>query len=452
MCGADITYRPRSLQRNNQNLLQCVAERTQQGHLTLKQLSNSKAVEALVISGVIQQLVNAAQDALDRQPESMSSRTTSDRPNMTDELDANAANSTRVSALLSKSTSKNNSKTLAITKPETISPATTVTKPHESTRVGRVPNNPVVKMSTSTTKNPKPSVTFASDVQSCPTEQANHQKERKKAGVQVRKRRQLVEQHQDDMGNDLSSIQVSPDEIANFNQLSFEDEQSRSCSLDFSFFEMLRDADECTEIAEGIGQLHLKAKTYLQSSEYQIHAVELFGGEGQTSKLCSRLHGLNSGKHFEIQCGIDLKKATDRQSLRAYLQQHDPDVVIMAPPCKGFGPWAFLNEVIHPEAVERARQYGVPLARLCAEVAASQLARGKHFLVEQPRNSAMFDLPEWVKLADKYQLAFCDQCRFGLKNRQGIHLKKPTKFAVSNKILTSDWMESFALNNISIER
>ena len=92
--------------------------------------------------------------------------------------------------------------------------------------------------------------------------------------------------------------------------------------------------------------------------------------------------------------------------------------------------------MIHPEAVERARQYGVPLARLCAEVAASQLARGKHFLVEQPRNSAMFDLPEWVKLADKYQLAFCDQCRFGLKNRQGIHLKKPTKFAVSNKILT----------------
>ena len=49
-------------------------------------------------------------------------------------------------------------------------------------------------------------------------------------------------------------------------------------------------------------------------------------------------------------------------------------LLIMAPPCKGFGPWSFLNEVIHPGAVERARQDGVPLARLCAEVAASQLA------------------------------------------------------------------------------
>ena len=116
-----------------------------QGQVTLKQLNNPRAVEALVISGVIQQLSIAAQDALDRQPGSMSSRTTSDRPDLTDELDANAANRTRVSALLSKSTSKNNSQTLAIAKPETISPATTVTKPHESTRVGRVPNNPEEK-------------------------------------------------------------------------------------------------------------------------------------------------------------------------------------------------------------------------------------------------------------------------------------------------------------------
>ena len=95
---------------------------TDQSHLTLQQLKKPKAVEALVISGVIQQLVSAAQDALDRQPESMSGITTSNKPNVTDELDANAANSTRVSALLSKPASQINSKTLAIAKPETISP------------------------------------------------------------------------------------------------------------------------------------------------------------------------------------------------------------------------------------------------------------------------------------------------------------------------------------------
>ena len=434
--------------------------RTDASHLTLKQLSDPKAVEALVLSGIIQQLVSATRDALDRQPESMSSVTTSNnclrsgaadvpRSTVADEAEANAANNIRVSSLLSKSTSKINPSTFASAITETISPATARSNSRESTWVGRVPNNPVVKMSTSTTIKNKPSVSFASEAQAYPTEQANRQKERKKAGIQVRKRKQIVEQHQDNMGTDLSSIQVSPEEVANFTQQVFEDEQMffiDHAVFQFAFHEMFRDADECTEVAVGIGQLHHRIKTYLQSSEPQIHVVELFGGEGLTSNLCSRLHGLTSGKNFEIQCGIDLNKATDRQMLRVYLQQNDPDVVIMAPPCKGFRPWAFLNEIIHPEAVERARHDGVPLARLCAEVAASQLARGKHFLVEQPRNSTMFDLPEWVKLAAKYQLAYCDQCRFGLKNRQGIHLKKPTKFAVSNKMLTCRLDGKFCLD------
>ena len=42
----------------------------------------------------------------------------------------------------------------------------------------------------------------------------------------------------------------------------------------FAFHEMFRDADECTEVVEGIGQLHLRVKTYLQTKEHRIHVVE----------------------------------------------------------------------------------------------------------------------------------------------------------------------------------
>ena len=68
-----------------------------------------------------------------------------------------------------------------------------------------------------------------------------------------------------------------------------------------------------------------------------------------------------------------------RQDLFAYLNKFKPDVVVMAPPCKGFGPWIHLNRIINAEAVRAARRDGVPLATLCAEVAEFQLSCGNHF-------------------------------------------------------------------------
>ena len=53
-------------------------------------------------------------------------------------------------------------------------------------------------------------------VQSFPIEQANKQKARKKAGLPTHKRKQIIEQHQDDVGDDLSSIQISPSEAVAF--------------------------------------------------------------------------------------------------------------------------------------------------------------------------------------------------------------------------------------------
>ena len=53
-----------------------------------------------------------------------------------------------------------------------------------------------------------------SNALSFPTEQAERQKERRKAGIAVQKRKQCVEQHADDMGEDLSSIQITADEVS----------------------------------------------------------------------------------------------------------------------------------------------------------------------------------------------------------------------------------------------
>ena len=57
-----------------------------------------------------------------------------------------------------------------------------------------------------------------------PTEQAVRQKEKKKSGATVGKRKQTVEQHADDMGDDLSSIAPSLSEVHHFNSLKALDE------------------------------------------------------------------------------------------------------------------------------------------------------------------------------------------------------------------------------------
>lgn len=56
-------------------------------------------------------------------------------------------------------------------------------------------------------------------VSSFPTEQANRQKERKKAGIVSKKRKQHVEQHKDEVGDNLSSIDVEYKELAHYQNL-----------------------------------------------------------------------------------------------------------------------------------------------------------------------------------------------------------------------------------------
>ena len=60
-------------------------------------------------------------------------------------------------------------------------------------------------------------------VSSFPTEQANRQKERKKAGIVSKTRKQNVEQHNDDLGDNLDSIDVELKELIHYQNLQHEE-------------------------------------------------------------------------------------------------------------------------------------------------------------------------------------------------------------------------------------
>ena len=170
-----------------------------------------------------------------------------------------------------------------------------------------------------------------------------------------------------------------------------------------------------------------------------IAVAELFGGIGYTTHLVAKIHGLKTGVNFDITSGFDLRRADDTRMLVHYVSTRRPLVLVMAPPCKGFGALQHLNKIINPSAWQYARQEGLPLAKLCARLAELQIEGGRHFIVEQPAGSTMFQLPEWKKLASDHKLYQCqfDQCCVGLRMNRPPYLpvRKPTVLISSKESL-----------------
>ena len=274
-------------------------------------------------------------------------------------------------------------------------------------------------------------------VSSFPTEQANRQKERKKAGIVFKKRKQHVEQHKDDVGENLSSIDVEPKELIHFQNLQ-NDEINRS-TYAHSVLSHFLSGPPCFDTTDNhdimtSGQAGAFVSTYLARHRDVVHVCEMFGGQAHTSTLCARLYNLKSGRIFELQCGVDLLTEKRRCEMWDYINLTRLSIIIMAPPCRGFSPWSFL-EVIHPDAVAEARAQGIPLANLCAAVAKYQSDNSCHFVLEQPRQCTLFQIESWKKLTSRIHEAVYDQCRFGLVSSSGEPLKKPTRFVASHPIL-----------------
>ena len=125
-------------------------------------------------------------------------------------------------------------------------------------------------------------------VSSFPTEQANRQKERKKAGVVSKKRKQHVEQHNDDVGDNLDSIDVELKELIHYQKLQHE-EINRS-NYEHS---VLSHFLSCPPCADGnhnhdltSSQLGAFVSTYISQHRETVHVCELFGGQAHTHPLC----------------------------------------------------------------------------------------------------------------------------------------------------------------------
>ena len=300
-------------------------------------------------------------------------------------------------------------------------------------------------------------VSFCDEAVSYPTEQAIRRKAVLATGHVPKRKHQNVEQHRDDCGDSLDSI-LEYVEVLPWSPELMGGESSNVEHTGYQFYE------GCAEFSLGKGRwLHGSASRHpmhrissrpavslAQLNDFHekcqrkfelgcLAVVELFGGVGHTTYMVAKIYGLKAGINFDITSGFDLNKIEDVKMLLHYVETRQPLVIIMAPPCKGFGALQNLNKIINPDAWKQAKREGIPLARLCAQLARFQMQSGRHFILEQPAGSTMFELDEWKRLATDFELFRCqfDQCCVGLRmNRHPfLHVRKPTVLVASQASL-----------------
>ena len=143
-------------------------------------------------------------------------------------------------------------------------------------------------------------------------------------------------------------------------------------------------------VATNMQQAYTWART--NNTHDHVDIVELCGGAGRPLEIAIHRR-MRAGRNFDLTTGIDLSVPDEVAAYWAYLRHCRPRVVVMAPPCTPFGPWAHFNSVMNPQAHQKSLRECRPLARLAGETALFQLSheQPKHdFLNEQPDPSALY--------------------------------------------------------------
>ena len=143
--------------------------------------------------------------------------------------------------------------------------------------------------------------------------------------------------------------------------------------------------------------------------------------------------GHQSGGAFDLETGYDLTKARDRRQVMKQLQEADPDLIVICPPCGPFSALQHLNVAQHGyKTLQLKLAEGKEHLTFGMRIYEWQARRGKSAVFEHPATSAawleevvqrVLQLPNVIRVR-------ADQCEYGLAV-QGMKNKKPTDFMVT---------------------
>lgn len=161
------------------------------------------------------------------------------------------------------------------------------------------------------------------------------------------------------------------------------------------------------------------------SPDEDIQRLELFAGQARVSAaFARRKRGVLQPR--DLRFGHDFKQEHHRSEVLCEIRAQQPKMVWMAPPCTYWCGFSRLN--YEKQELRRLRAKEQVLVKFVNQVVEEQQARGRLFVVENPRNSDLWRHPllqRWI-LQPGVCLAKADLCGYGMCNPDtGMPMKKP---------------------------
>ena len=144
--------------------------------------------------------------------------------------------------------------------------------------------------------------------------------------------------------------------------------------------------------------------------------------------------GLQGGGSYDVKTGFDLKDTADLARMWKELEEDDPELVVLCPPCTPFSLLQGLNyPKMSPERVAVLVGDGLHHVNVSAEVARWQYGRGKLFLFEHPFTSKAWkeEVMSELRQLPGVQACISDMCAYGMRVR-GKELNKKTTMWLTN--------------------
>ena len=174
----------------------------------------------------------------------------------------------------------------------------------------------------------------------------------------------------------------------------------------------------------------LDTKTVSADKVTQPLVGEIYTGTEQIAKQ-AQLRGHRTSASMSLENGWDFRRADHRKACIRKVLEEDPFCLVLAFPC---GPWSPLTRLRASSTLDERRKEGEVLLDFALILARIQLRRGCHFLIENPKGSMAWALPQMLRFLEETGCAVVDfdQCRFRLKSLRGFLHKKPTRIATSS--------------------
>ena len=163
---------------------------------------------------------------------------------------------------------------------------------------------------------------------------------------------------------------------------------------------------------------------------------EIYTATSQVARQ-AKLRGHRAATSMSLESGWDFQKAEDRKACIRKVMEEDPFCLVLAFPC---GPWSPLTRLRASSTLDERRQQGRVLLNFALLLARIQLKRGAHVLLENPRCSLAWSLPELVQFVEQPNIECVDfdQCAFKLRSADGLLHKKPTRIATSSSCIADE--------------